>query len=124
MIHIYFCYSMRYIYLIIVKISYKFNKKSKFVLYLKNTKNKVTMNILETPRAKRYFAQHPIVEIYKGYEIREAGNGMFLVDAAIGIYGTTSNYIGGCREFIDNLVSLDIKQYDDEAVAKYIFHNS
>lgn len=82
------------------------------------------MNILETPRAKRYFAQHPIVEIYKGYEIRKWSDNLFFVDAAIGIYSTSSNYIEPCREFIDNLVSLDIKQYDDEAVAKYIFCNS
>jgi len=80
------------------------------------------MNILNTPRAKRYFEKHPIVEIYNGYEIRETGNGMFLVDAAIAIYGTTSNYIEGCKEFIDKLVSLGIKQYDDEAVSRYIFN--
>ena len=79
------------------------------------------MNILNTARAKRYFESHPIVEIYNGYEIREAGNGMFLVDAAIAIYGTTSNYIEGCKKFIDKLVSLGIKQYDDEAVSRYVF---
>lgn len=78
-------------------------------------------NIINTPRAKRYFESHPIVEIYNGYEIREAGNGMFLVDAAIAIYSTTSNYIEECKEFIDKLVSLGIKQYDDEAVSRYIF---
>lgn len=81
------------------------------------------MNILNTPRAKKYFAKHPIIEIYNGYEIRDACNGMFMVDAAIAIYGITSNYIECCHEFIDKLVAVGIKQYDDEAVAKYIFKN-
>lgn len=73
-------------------------------------------------RVKRFFElQPPIVEIYNGYEIRQAGNGVFSVDAAIGIYGTTTNYIEACKEFIDKLVSLDIKQYDDEAVSRYIY---
>lgn len=73
-------------------------------------------------RAKRFFElQPPIVEIYNGYEIRQASNGVFSVDAAIGIYGATTNYIEACKEFIDKLVSLDIKQYDDEAVSRYIY---
>lgn len=73
-------------------------------------------------RAKRFFElQPPIVEIYNGYEIRQASNGVFSVDAAIGIYGTTTNSIEACKEFIDKLVSLDIKQYDDEAVSRYIY---
>lgn len=73
-------------------------------------------------RAKRFFElQPPIVEIYNGYEIRQASNGVFSVDAAIGIYGTTTNYIEACKEFIDKLVSLDIKQYDNEAVSRYIY---
>lgn len=84
------------------------------------------MNILNTPRAQRYFAKHPIVEIYKGYEIRnnctdKFGFTSYLCDAAIAIYGVTSNTIEGCREFIDKLVAQGIEQYDDEAVAKYIF---
>lgn len=81
------------------------------------------MNILNTPRAKRYFEKHPIVEIYNGYEIREAGNGMFLVDAAIAIYGTTSTNIEDCLEFINNLVNEGIAQYDDETVSRYVFGN-
>ena len=73
-------------------------------------------------RAKRFFElQPPIVETYNGYEIRQASNGVFSVDAAIGIYGTTTNYIEACKEFIDKLVALDIKQYDDEAVSRYIY---
>lgn len=79
------------------------------------------MNILNTPRANRYFKKHPIVEIYNGYEIREAGNGMFLVDAAIAIYGTTATNIEDCHEFIDNLVNEGIAQYDDIAVSRYVF---
>lgn len=79
------------------------------------------MNILNTPRTQKYFAKHPIIEIYNGYEIRDAGNGMFMVDAAIAIHGITSNYIEDCREFINKLVSENIKQYDDESVTKYIF---
>ncbi len=73
-------------------------------------------------------AEHPIVEIYKGYEIRTNGIDKFgftsyLCDAAIAIYGITSTTIEGCREFIDTLVEQGIKQYDDEAVSKYIFAN-
>jgi len=80
------------------------------------------MNILNTPRAKRYFEKHPLIEIYNGYEIREGSNGMFIVDAAIAIHGTISNHIEDCKEFIDKLVSLGIKQYDNEAVARYLFN--
>ncbi len=79
-------------------------------------------DILNTPRAKRYFANHPIVEMHNGYEIREASNGMFLVDAAIAIYSITASHIEDCKKFIDNLVAEGIKQYDDEAVARYIFN--
>lgn len=84
------------------------------------------MNILNTPRAQRYFIKHPIVEIYKGYEIRnnctdKFGITSYICDAAIAIYSITSNTIKGCREFIDTLVAEGIEQYDDEAVAKYIF---
>lgn len=79
------------------------------------------MSMFNTSRAKRFFELHPHVETYNGYEIRQASNGVFIVDAAIGIYGITSNYIEGCKEFIDKLVSLGIKQYDDEAVSRYIF---
>ena len=86
------------------------------------------MNILNNTRTQRYFAKHPIVEIYKGYEIRTNGIDKFgfssyLCDAAIAIYGITSTTIEGCREFIDTLVEQGIKQYDDEAVSKYIFAN-
>ena len=79
------------------------------------------MSMFNSPRAKRYFELHPHVETYNGYEIRQASNGVFMGDAAIGIYVTTSNYIEACKEFIDKLVSLGIKQYDDEAVSRYIF---
>ena len=79
------------------------------------------MSIFNTSRAKRYFELHPHVETYNGYEIRQASNGLFIVDAAIGIYGTMSNYIEVCKEFIDKLVSLGIKQYDDESVSRYMF---
>ena len=84
------------------------------------------MNILNTSHAHSYFAKHPIVEIYKGYEIRnnctdKFGITSYICDAAIAIYSITSNTIEGCREFIDILVAEGIKQYDDEAVAKYIF---
>lgn len=87
------------------------------------------MNILNNTRTQRYFAKHPIVEIYKGYEIRTNGIDKFgftsyLCDAAIAIYGITSTTIEGCREFIDTLVEQGIKQYDDEAVSKYIFANN
>jgi len=74
---------------------------------------------LTSDRAKKYFENHPIVEIYRGYEIRD-DNGLFLVDASIGIYSTTSNYIEGCYEFINKLVDRDIKQYDSEAVMRYL----
>ncbi len=76
------------------------------------------MNI-NSERAKKYFDKHPIVEIYRGYEIRD-NNGLFLVDAAIGIYSTISNYIEGCYEFINELADRDIKQYDVETVMKYL----
>ena len=79
------------------------------------------MRMFNSSRAKRFFELHPHVETYNGYEIRQASNGVFMVDAAIGIYGTTSNYIEACKEFIDKLVLLGIKQYDDEAVSRYIF---
>ena len=79
------------------------------------------MSMFNSSRAKRYFELHPHVETYNGYEIRQASNELFIVDAAIGIYGTMSNYIEVCKEFIDKLVSLGIKQYDDESVSRYIF---
>lgn len=74
---------------------------------------------LTSDRAKKYFNKHPVVEIYRGYEIRD-DDGLFLVDAAIGIYSTTSNHIEGCYEFIDELVNRNIKQYDGEAVMRYL----
>lgn len=74
---------------------------------------------LNSKRAQKYFDKHPVVEIYRGYEIRDDGE-LFLVDAAIGIYSTTSNYIEGCYEFIDELVNRNIKQYDGEAVMRYL----
>lgn len=80
------------------------------------------MNILNTERSKKYFEKRPIVEIYKGYEIRKYKD-MFLVDAAIAIYGIISTHIKDCYEFIDKFVSLGISQYDDESVTKYILHN-
>lgn len=78
-------------------------------------------------RKEQYFAKHPVIEIYKGYEIRNGGIDpygyqSFICDAAIAIYSITSSYIEGCREFIDKLVNLGIKQYDNEAVSKYIFN--
>lgn len=78
---------------------------------------------LNSDRAKKYFDKHPIVEIYRGYEIRD-NNGLFLVDAAIGIYSTTSNYIEGCYEFINELADRDIKQYDVETVMKYLIERN
>ena len=78
-------------------------------------------NILNTPRSERYFAKRPIVEIYKGYEICKYEN-MYIVDAAIAIHSTMSNNIEDCREFVDNLINKKIDQYDDEAVARYIFN--
>lgn len=79
------------------------------------------MNIKETPRAKRFYAKRPIVEVYNGYEIRRY-EGMFEVIASIGIYGYGANHIEDCRKFIDKLVKLGIKQDDDEEIAKLIFH--
>lgn len=78
-------------------------------------------NILNTSRAKRYFAKRPIVEIYKGYEIRKYDT-MYIVDASIAIHSTLSNNIEDCRKFIDNLINKKIAQYDDKAVARYIFN--
>lgn len=78
-------------------------------------------NILNTPRAERYFSKRPIVEIYKGYEIRKYEN-MYIVDAAIAIHSTMSNNIEDCRKFIDDLVDKEITQYDNEAAARYIFN--
>ena len=71
-------------------------------------------------RQERYFNEHPLVEMYKGYEIRKYKN-MFIVDAAIAIYGTLATHIKDCYKFIDNLVNLGIHQYDNEAVSKYVF---
>ena len=75
----------------------------------------------DTPRAIRFYKNRPIIEVYKGYEIRKY-NDMFEVIASVGLYGHGSNYIEGCREFIDKLVKLGIKQDDDEEIAKFIFH--
>ena len=72
---------------------------------------------------ERYFNERPLVEMYKGYEIRKYRN-LFIVDAAIAICGITATHIKACYEFIDNLVNLGIKQYDNEAVSKYIFSKS
>jgi hypothetical protein len=74
---------------------------------------------LNSDRAKKYFDKHPIIEIYRGYEIRD-DKGLFIVDASIGIYSTTSNYIEGCYKFIDELADRNIKQYDGEAVMRYL----
>ena len=76
-------------------------------------------NIIMTSK-ERYFNERPLVEMYKGYEIRKY-KAMFIVDAAIAIYGTLTTHIKDCYEFIDNLVNLGIKQYDNEAVSKYVF---
>ena len=62
-----------------------------------------------------------IVEIYKGYEIRKYDT-MYIVDASIAIHSILSNNIEDCRKFVDNLVDKEIAQYDDEAVARYIFN--
>ena len=74
-----------------------------------------------SPRAIKFYSKRPVVEVYKGYEIRKFNN-MFEVIASVGIYGHSSNNINSCYTFIDNLVNLGIKQDDDEEVAKYIFH--
>lgn len=78
-------------------------------------------DIFDTFRAERYFSKRPIVEIYKGYEIRKYEN-MYIVDAAIAIHSTMSNNIEDCRKFIDDLVDKEITQYDNEAAARYIFN--
>jgi len=72
-------------------------------------------------RVKRFYENRPIVEIYKGYEIRKF-NDMYEVIASVGIYGISSDYIDGCREFIDKLVKFGIKQNDNEEISKFIFH--
>ena len=76
---------------------------------------------LNSERAKQYFSKHPIIGIYKGYEIRDH-NGLFMCDASIGIYSMSSTDIEGCYEFIDELVNNDIKQYDDEKVMRYLIN--
>lgn len=61
----------------------------------------------------------PLVEMYRGYEIRKYADS-FIVDAAIAIYGTLSDCIEGCRSFIDKLADAGIKQYDNEAVSRFL----
>jgi hypothetical protein len=70
---------------------------------------------------EQFFNKRPIVEIYKGYEIRKYKL-LYEVYASIGVYSCSSNYIEDCKQFIDKLVANNIKQYDNEAVAKYIFN--
>jgi len=77
---------------------------------------------LTSDRAKKYFDKHPIVEIYKGYEIRSEENNSYIVDAAIAIYSRTSSDKQGCYEFIDELVSHNVHQYNDEEVSKYLIN--
>jgi len=72
-----------------------------------------------TPRALLFYKNRPIIEIYKGYEIRKCYD-MFEVIASVGIYSFESNYIEGCREFIDKLVNVGIKQDEDDKIFKYI----
>lgn len=69
-------------------------------------------------RFEKYCMSRPLVEMYRGYEIRKY-NGSFIVDAAIAIYGTLSDCIDCCRSFIDELADAGIKQYDDEAVFRF-----
>ena len=49
------------------------------------------------PRLKKYFDKHPLIEIYKGYEIRGEENNSYIVDAALAIYSMTTSskkYLG------------------------------
>ena len=68
------------------------------------------------PRLKKYFDNHPIVEIYKGYEIRSEQNNSYIVDAALAIYSMTTSSKKCCYDFIDELVKYNIHQYDNEEV--------
>lgn len=77
------------------------------------------MNLI-SDRAKKYFDKHPIVEIYKGYEIRSEENDSYIVDAALAIYSMTTSSKKCCYDFIDELVSNNVHQYNDEEVSKYL----
>ena len=74
-----------------------------------------------TPRAKKFYEKRPIIEIYKGYEIRKFED-IFEVIANVGVYGCSSTHIKDCYEFIDNLVNHDINSCDTEKIAKYVFN--
>ena len=71
-------------------------------------------------KLQKYFDKHPVVETYRGYEIRQEEGHSYIVDAAFAIYSTTSNSLKACYEFIDELADRDIKQYDNEAVSRYL----
>lgn len=76
-----------------------------------------------TPRAKRFYAIRPVVEVYRGYEIRKnLKYDIYEVIASVGILSNTSTDISASKVFIDKLVDLGIKQDDDEAVARYVFN--
>ena len=72
------------------------------------------------PKLKKYFDEHPIVEVYRGYEIRAKRNDSYIVDAAYAIYSTTTSSLNACYEFIDELVNENVKQYDNEAVCRFL----
>ena len=71
---------------------------------------------------KQFFEKYPVIETYKGYEILKCGN-MYEVIMSVGVYWVLNTDIKDCYSFIDKMKSLNIKQYDDENVAKYIFKN-
>ena len=72
------------------------------------------------PKLKKYLDKHPVIEIYRGYEIRQEEGHCYIVDAAFAIYSTTSTSLKACYEFIDELVNANVKQYDNESVCRYL----
>lgn len=77
---------------------------------------------LTSERAKRYFDKHPLIEIYKGYEIRGEENNSYIVDAALAIYSMTTSSKKCCYDFIDELVSHNVHQYNGEEVSRYLIN--
>lgn len=72
------------------------------------------------PKLKKYFDEHPVVEVYRGYEIRAERNDSYIVDAALAIYSMTTSSLKCCYDFIDELADHGINQYDDENVSRYL----
>ena len=69
-------------------------------------RNYIPRNIKRTmTRKEQYEAKYPLVEIYRGYEIRKSNQGLYMAIYKLGCYGCTTNVLEAARNFIDDAIA-------------------